>query len=350
MTSQAPAGRRTVGNLVLALIARSAAPLSRRRALRASGLRRRMGGTPLAALGVLLCSASICGFAPAPAGDANMGPAAVATPFPSDGGIPEPANAATDQTLAVCASQGVPGGYVILSASNSTSCPAYPQFNRYQVGIPGSQANICSVKPVPSGIPPVPSGSVAPIPPGYVVLTAAPSYNCPHGRIYTIRKVSSPLQVCSVSPIPDGYVVGSAVNSVNCPPTGSLNSYQILLAASGMQVCSISPRPAGYVVLSSTSSVHCPVTGAHNYYRIRTASSPMQACGVWSPPDGYVFASAVATSGCPAAGTLNLYAMRLPGLAETVCANSPVPSNYIVVSYGTAYNCPDSKTKRIQRK
>ncbi|MET0398190.1 MAG: hypothetical protein ABW277_15420 [Longimicrobiaceae bacterium] len=329
MTSQAPAGRRAVGSYALALIARST--------------------TLFAALGVLLCSAFIFGFAPASAGGANVGPVHVAIPFPGDGEVPEPANAATDQTLTVCASQGVPGGYVILSASNSTTCPAYPQFNRYQVGIPGSQANICSVLPLPSGIPPVPSGSVAPIPTGYVVLTAAPSTNCPNGRIYTIRRVSSPLQVCSVSPIPAGYVIGSATNNVNCPATGSLTSYQILLAASGMQVCSISKLPAGYVVIGSTSSVHCPASNAHNYYRIQPVSSPLQVCSNSTMPDGYVIASAVATSGCPNSGTLNRYNIKLPGTAETVCANSPVPSNYVVVSYGTAYNCPDSRTKRIQR-
>lgn len=109
----------------------------------------------------------------------------------------------------ICSNQAVPAGYVIISASSVMSCPNWSPtlYNRYLVGIPGTQEIVCSNSPVPSN---------------YVLISVGSNTNCPNWtattkNTYSIKIPASTEVVCSISPVPAGYVVISTGNNTNCP-------------------------------------------------------------------------------------------------------------------------------------
>ena len=69
-------------------------------------------------------------------------------------------------TVAICSGQPVPSGWVVVSWSNSMSCPGWTPggMNVMNIKRPGQQETVCSGSPVPNG---------------YVVVDTANSMSCP---------------------------------------------------------------------------------------------------------------------------------------------------------------------------
>jgi hypothetical protein len=309
--------------------------------------------------------------------------------------------------------QPIPAGYAVVSATRSSACPRVDGSvipNELTIRAIESPMGICARWRIRSGA--SYPWAVSSIPAGYLIVSASSSTSCPDSsaandrlNVFTIRAAESPMSICArwsstdareVPAIPEGYLIVSASRSPTCQEYGDHklpNVYVIRTPESPMAICarwrgwlgfpvvwSTPVIPAGYVVVSASSSSACPdpptsPSGLPNVFTIRTVESSSSMCAGWKAsagyqslihviqpvPAGYVVVGASQSSACPSFGELRPNVLAIQALVSPIliCArlwtpaglvNQSTPPGYEVVGTSISSACPDYPTKPSGRR
>lgn len=286
-----------------------------------------------------------------------LGVALVLMGLPMATAMATDAHPMTTNPLTICSNQAVPPGFVVLSATTSSSCGGFQQLNIAQTTAADVNLTICSISPTLGGdwiytnIAPLQSAGVC-----------TQFYN--QMQVHQVHAGDVGSVYCNYS---QSLPAGWAVTAVNAGTGGTCAQYQTMnassLTGSAATVCDIGAAIAAPWVATQVFPGQ-PSGTCKNYQQmtVRPAVAngvPMSTCGVPStpPPPGFVISGIGAgqpTGPCAnyAPQTIMSVGTLAVGTQINVCSVSPVPSGWVVVAnnpWQAGGPCASFATNTIRR-